>query len=468
MWDVVLLILGGGLLGGTGIWIGVLEGRKRLRAWQDAATSCGLEVGEASSFWRPWLEAQAGRVGVRIETCGDKGQSTRIVIFAPGPPDFKTVRIRPESHLQWGREIEVGDVSFDSTFFIEGPMPLVFALLDEETRRLLLRVSTEGRLEISLGELRAENLSDEKVPSVLPLLFDLAQRFAQPLDIPRRLAENAHQDSAPGVRLQNLLLLIRELPEDPRTAEALRTVCSDPSPEIRLRAAKELGGEGRDVLFKLAEGLADDTVSAEAVSILGQKLSFERTRAILDRARSVRHVQTARICLEALGRSGAAAAVDALAQVMEEEEGVLAAAAAQALGATGSPAAEPSLILALEREQGDLLTLTLQRELADLRVAAARALGRVGSVAAVLPLKEAAERSWLDLELRRATQQAIADIHYRLPGASPGQLSLAGAEMGQLSLAQDGAGQLSFATDPTGQLSRADDHKPENDQPEEA
>jgi hypothetical protein len=456
MWEtLVFVLLGGGALG-----FGLLKRGRHTHEWETAAVLCGLQAVDAPNLWHLPLKTGAGKAAVRIDTFGDEGRFARIVVIAPGPPDFKTVRIRPESSLQWGREIETGDVSFDSTFFIEGPKWLVFAVLDAETRRLLFRASTESWLEISNGQLRAE-MSYEKVPSILPLLLDVAQRFAQPLDIPRRLAENAHQDPAPGVRLQNLLLLIRELPEDLWTAEALRTACSDPSPEVRLRAAKELGDEGRDVLLELAESLADDTVSAEAVSILGQELPFERTRVILDRARGLRHTVTARICLEVLGDSGAAAAVDALAKVMEEELGVLAPAAAQALGATGSPAAEPPLILALQREP------------ADLRVAAANALGRVGSVAAVLPLKEAAERSWLDLELRQATHQAIAEIRSRLPGASPGQLSLAGAEMGQLSLAHAEAGQLSLATDPTGQLSlgednQSDDNRPDDNQPEEA
>ncbi|HSK79319.1 MAG TPA: HEAT repeat domain-containing protein [Thermoanaerobaculia bacterium] len=341
------------------------------------------------------------------------------------------MRIRPEPLSPWGREIEVGDASFDSTFFIEGPAPLVFALLDAEMRRLLLGLNAESRLEIFIGALRAD-MSEKKLPALLPRLVDIGQRLARSMDIPRRLAENAKADPEAGVRLHNLLLLIREFPGEPGTVEALRAASTDPSAEIRLRAAKELGAEGREVLFELLESLVDDHVSAEAVSILDRELPFERTKVLLDRALNRRSLQTARACLEAIGKSGDAAAVEALAKVMDQQEGELTVAAAEALGATGSPAAEPWLIPALGRER------------ADLRVAAAEALGRVGSASAVFPLKEAAERSLFDRELRRATRQAIAEIQSRLQGASPGQLSLAGAEAGQLSLATDPAGQVSL------------------------
>ena len=100
------------------------------------------------------------------------------------------------------------------------------------------------------------------------------------------------------------------------------------------------------------------------------------------------------------------------------------------------------------------LILALQREPMGLQVAAANALARVGSPAAVLPLKEAAESFHFAQDLRKAARQAIAAIQSRLPGASPGQLSMAEVETGQLSLAPE-AGQLSFATDPAGQLSLA-------------
>ncbi len=436
MWEAVLIVLGGGAAFGAGI----RDRRKRLRAWQDAAVSCGLQVSETSSLWYPRLKAGAGPMEVRISSSGDGAQ---IVVKAPWPPEFRWVSIRPETVVQ-PAEIEVGDKRFDDTFFIGGPPNLVLALLDAETRRLLFHMSLNGKLDISRGELRVIQMPDENVPHALPLLLDVGRRFAQPMDIPRRLAENAHQDPIPGVRLSNLLLLIRELPKDPATAEALRKACSDPSPEIRLRAAREVGAEGRGIFLELAESLENDAVSAEAVSTLGRALPFERTKAILDRALSRRCVRTVRACLEAIGRRGDASDVDILAKILENEDGELAPTAAWALGAIGSPAAEPPLIAALQRDQSDL------------RVVAANALGHVGSVAAVLPLKEMADRLLLG-EIRKAARQAIAEIQSRVLGASPGQLSLAGAEAGQLSLAEADAGQLSLASDPAGQLSLGDD-----------
>jgi HEAT repeat protein len=120
---------------------------------------------------------------------------------------------------------------------------------------------------------------------------------------------------------------------------------------------------------------------------------------------------------------------------MSMEKGDLAVAAAEALGATGSPAAEAPLLAALERD------------IPDLRVAAARALGRVGTAAAVVPLKDAEGRAG-DSAFSRAARQAIAEIQARLPGASPGQLSIASGESGTLSLVDDERGRLSLPADP--------------------
>jgi len=441
MFELAVMLLAGGF----SFWAIVQGNQSRLRKWRSAAESCGLRVEEISSprAWRMRLHARAEPLEVRIESAGRNEGATRIKVAVPGPPGFSGVRIRRESLLPRGvREIEVGDKIFDDTFFVEGPRRLVFTLLDGETRGLLRSINALCPLRIAGGEIRAET-SDGLLDPLLPMLLDAGRRFARRVDVAQRLAENAWQDSEAGVRLSNLLLLAREFPREPGTLETLRNAASsDPSLEIKLRAATELGVEGRPVLVALAESPVDDLVSSQAVSILGQNLPFERVRAILDFSLRRRRLQTARACLEALGSSGDAADVDRLAKVMALEQGELAVAAALALGATGCAAAEPPLILALQDENTD-----------GVRVAAAKALGRVGSAAAVLPLKEATGRSVGNPELLRALRQAIAEIQSRLPGASPGQLSLAGAEVGQLSLAQAEAGQLSLADDPAGQLS---------------
>ena len=439
------------LFGGAAIWGSRQKGaKKRTETWREAAVSCGLlaveaPTVEAPSLWYLPIEAETKPVKVWIEHYkkyqGQPTASIRIVVEPPGPPDFHAVTIRaPKSPVLWAREIEIGDSPFDKTFLIEGPRPMVFALFDADTRRLLLNVNSYSKLSISSGVLSAE-MGDEVVPGLLPILVYLGRHLAQLKDIPRRLAENARQDPVDEVRLQILLVLTQEFPQSPWTREALRTACSDPAPQVRLRAAKQLGAEGHRALLELAESPVDDAFRAEAISILDQELPFESARAIVDSAKGLRHLRTIRACLKVLGRSGVASAVDVLTQVLAGEKGEMATVAAQALGTLGNPAAEPALILALQREEEDL------------QVAAANALGRVGSVAAVPPLKEAAEHFPLDFDFRQATRQAIAEIQSRLQGASPGQLSLAGAEAGQLSLAQAEAGQLSIATDQGGQIS---------------
>lgn len=434
-------IIFGGLVA---LFVGYIASRLDMQEWKAAAELCGLQDVKVSRLV-PMLTARAGPVEVRIRVSGDKKLSTLIVVTVPGPPGFDEVSIRPEQNL-W-RDVETGDPRFDGTFLIQGPMPLVSALLDKETRRLLSDVQFGCRLRLSSGKLQA-HLVNEKIFDVLPGLVKTGQLFARPLDIPRRLAGNAREDDEPGVRLQNMLLLVRDLPVHPVTAEVLREAISDPDPEVRGRAARVLGAEGRGVLLEVAENQEDDDASAEAVAALDRDLPFERAKAILDRALSRRRLRTARACLQSIGRSGAAGAVDVLAQVAQDDD-ELAVDAVRALGETGSPAAEPPLIQALQREQENL------------RVAAMNALGRVGSAAAVLPLKEVAEGSWLDLGFRRAARQAIAEIQSRVEGASPGQLSLAAAEAGQLSLAQAEAGQLSLAPDPAGQLSLSGDESPD-------
>lgn len=422
----------------------LLVNQWRVPGWRKAASQSGLKEVRVvpSGVLHVRLTGRSGALKVRFEDA-QTWSFARVIIAVPGPLFFSRVRIRRQESKP-AREVEVGDEPFDDAFWIEGPTRQVLALLSFEARRLLARLAAECHLEIAEGEIRA-TMRENLLPHLLPGLLDLGRQLAQPLDVPQRLAENAQRDPEAGVRLRNLLVLVRELPGNPLTQEALHSACTDGSPEVRLRAAMELGAEGRQVLLDLTENVDDDAVCAQAIAKLGPELPFERAKAILLHALRRRLPQSARACLGLLGEHGGAPAIDLLVKVMARETSDLAAAAALALGATASPAAEAPLIAALERN------------VPALRVAAAQVLSHLGSAAAVLPLKEAAERFASDSELRRAARQAIAAIQSRLPGASPGQLSLAGAEAGQLSLAQAEAGQLSLAQGEAGQLSLTTD-----------
>jgi HEAT repeat protein len=437
MWDVLSFLA---LFGGGSLFLRSLRGRPGNpktpgdQAWRNALAPYGTPVEDASSAQ---ARISTGEDSLHIQVKPAQHGPDLVTIFFPEPLELAGVEIRKAVYGRQVHDPESGDSQFESRFWISGPGRLVSALLDAETRRLMISLGS-GRLKISDGQVRAE-MAVEQAPRLLPLLLDIAKRLARPLGVAERLAENVLNDPITEVRLRNLVLLLREAPRDPKTVATLRVACADQNTWIRLRAAGALGAEGHAVLAELTES-EQDAVSEEAVLLLGRNLTLQRTREILAQAVDQHHHRTARACLEPISLGGNAEDVEMLANVMAVQDGELAAAAAQALKTLGSPAAEPSLILALQRKQEDL------------QVAAAIALGRLGSAAAVLPLKEAAASARRSA-LRKAAREAVAEIQSRLLGATPGQLSLSGTDAGNLSLAQAEGGELSLATDPTGRLS---------------
>ena len=335
---------------------------------------------------------------------------------------------------------------------MHGPEAPLRALLDGETRRMVRRLLAGSvdaasaipkggrRIEMAIhgGELQAVlheevlRAANEPLAGALRALLDLAGRLVAPEDIPARLVRNAASDPESGVRLRNLLLLVRAYPKGAATREALRAACRDASEAIRLSAALALGGEGHSVLLEIATSeRSDDGRAAQAVRALGKDLPRRRVLETLGRALQRRRLQSAQACIAWLGRFGEGDAVPTLARVLTLEQGELAAAAASALSETRLPEAEAPLVHALASDE------------ASVRLAAAEALGRIGSAVAIAPLREAAERHRQDGALGAAVYWAVAAIQSRLTG-TPGQLSLAEGEAGQLALAEDPAGRLSL------------------------
>lgn len=439
--------------------------RARAKAWRKAAQAAGLTDLVSSSFRRR-LTGRFGSLHVRLERYKrnrDHETGDRVVIdgLGHGSGEFALRREGMGSAVRkalGGREIEVGDETFDDLAYVQGAPHVVRAILDAETRAVVVpllgglvalgeesRIGTgsghsyalppkgavKARISVSDGTLRAELPgldSPSDLSDAVRTLLAAAERLVVPPDIPARLIANARNDPVPAVRLANLLTLAREYPEHSGTHEALRAARWDTDEEVRLRAAMGLGEEGWEVLLAIASREdTEDSRAARAIDALGEGLTREQAEAILQRSLRGKRSASALAATRALGRIGGAEVVPALVAALDEKSEEIVAAAASALGSSGERTAEDALIGALHRASSDL------------GASIAEALGRVGSAAAVAPLRGLASRHPLDVGLRRAVRQAIAEIQSRLAGATPGQLTLAEGESGQLSLADEGA-----------------------------
>jgi HEAT repeat protein len=414
-----------GVIAGAAILAEVLArlGRRqaRLRIWRELAKTAGLtNVRMTNGLFRASLAGRAVGLSVRIEEyeAASRNSGTRFLVSGLGGGDLFLRREGLGTVLGEGllgeREIVTGSPEFDSQVYVQGTAPVVFAVLDAETRR---RVSLLLAGKLSVGsqivavratvvdgvltvEARKRRVDAAELNAILLAVLELAGRLTAPPGVARRLARNLLRDPEAGVRLNVLTTLAREYSKHPATRRALLAARKDASPEVRLRAALALGEDGRETLLALVanEG-ADDACAARAVTALGEDLPIAEAARLLRPAVDSGHVETAIGCLEVLGNRGVAT-------------------------------------------QEDEMLAALHSPVDAVRTAAARALGRAGTVAAIQDLRALSQSE--SPVARGAARQAIAEIQSRLPGAGPGQLTLAAGEAGALSTASDQPGALSL------------------------
>lgn len=430
------------------------------QAWSEAATRIGLsDILVLSSAFDLDMALSARSGGLRVEIRTSRSSSTPQIVIAieglghrPGELALRAENLETTIVKAIGRrELITGDAAFDDGVYIKGWPPLVHALFDAETRRVVLRFlqdridipgsaigrSLGGRATVTDGQLHLEMPEPRGVPpahlaDTLSGLLAVARKLVRPADIPGRLASNLGREPLADVRLRCLAVLVQHYPTRPATLEALRAVLRDSSFDVRIQAATALGNEGHPTLLEIATGdESPENAQQEALRALGGRLSVETGLTVLRQALRRRRLLIAETCVEALGRRGGVDAVAPLGRVLGIESCGLAEAAARALGATGRPEAEPPLVAALDDRED-----AVKRAVAD-------ALGRCGSAAAVAPLRRL-ESGSRDASCRRAARRAIAEIQGRLTAANPGQLSLAGGESGQLSLIEDGRGRVTL------------------------
>jgi HEAT repeat protein len=433
------------------------------RTWSEAATLAGLsDVLVLSSAFDLEMALSARSGGLRVEVRTNRSSREGQIAVAidglrhrPGELGLRAESLGTTvSKVVGARELITGDSAFDDGVYVQGWPPLVHALFDAETRRVVLRFlqgridipgsaigrSLRGRATVADGQLRVEMPDPGRVPpaylaDTLSGLLNVARRLVRPADIPGRLAWNLGREPLPEVRLRGLEALIRYDPDQPATLKALGSALGDSSADVQILAAKALGTEGHETLLSIVSSdQCPEGAQEEALRALGPRLSTATGVDVLRRALRRRRLRLAERCVEALGRARSVEAVAPLGSVLAIEGGTLAPAAARALGATGRPEAEAPLLSALAHPDDRV------------REAAAVALGQCGTAAGVAPLRRV-EATSRNAGCRRAAREAVAQIQSRLTGADPGQLSLAEGESGQLSLAEDERGRVSLPGD---------------------
>jgi HEAT repeat protein len=432
--------------------------RQRLRIlsdFQGAAAEVGLELVETqgSLTREPRVVARQGGRTVTLEwTVERKAHLLRIVVDGNAAISLEPERPTHAVARALQRETQIGDDAFDDAVHVLGSPLQLRAILDGATRNVVSRLfagwldqpigsakQTAAKITVRDGDLVAElpvgatHTTASDLAWLVRSLLHHAPRFDKPRDPVQRLAEHLPDDPLWTVRLNGLEMLAASFPKHPATAAVLRRALDDPRLEVRAHAALALGDAS--ALLAISRDSDDDEITARTLRALGNRAPFDALVEILERSVRRRRLAVAAACVAALGSHGEAA-VETLGKVLAREAGELAIAAAQALRRTGAPAAEVPLLRALS-----------PAEEPELATAVVAALGTVGGVGAVLPIREAADHPRATRDLRRAARQAIAEIQARMPGATPGQLSVAASagEAGRVTLADAGErGRLSL------------------------
>jgi len=335
--------------------------------------------------------------------------------------------------------LDTGDASFDALVAVGGRTATARVLLVEPARRLISALARKGVVRLRDGTFVHETV--ERVwdaGQLIALVHEvLAAQAAMPrvTDVLTSLADAARTDPVAGVRARCLATLLLEQPDQSRITAALDLALSDESDAVRVVAATALGERGIPVLREIAKREdGEEEPAARAIGLLARRLGSSEIMTILDSALRAGRRTVAFSAIESLGRGDDASACARLEALLRGDDEALAAAAANALSFTHAATAEQALVRALESPSPDV------------RHAAVRALGRIGRLASIAQLNTLLHGKALDPELTSAVQQAIAAIQARIPGASPGQVSLAEGEAGHVSLASDDrAGQVSLS-----------------------
>lgn len=419
---VLILIIG--TLAASALDAGHARQRRMFQEWVASCRAAGLDAqqaGDNECRARGVLHDASIHASLKF---GHEGNTPvyRSMVWASGSFP-RHLSLQPSSGLRslarWmeGQELAIGDPAFDAQIELSALDALVCAALSHRARGHITQLLGWGGY-VADGMVVCRSTWSAQHNSSLQQLLRSVAALAHllsiaPAELPARLARNAIDDPAPGVRLANLRYLAApetQAPPELLAATAAELLLDSHAP-TRLLAATHAGEAGHAVLRAVAADPGVDlTLRIRAVEALARHPipDLEGLRAALGTAHPPELTVAA---LSVIGKSSDAGLLEAVIDCTRSQHDSVRAGAARALSAFAQPHTEP------------LLLELLSDVSSDVQQASAEALGLFGSVAAVEPLLPLAE-SLVRPRLRQAARGAIGRIQSRLGDAEAGRLSL--------------------------------------------
>ncbi|HEY3444914.1 MAG TPA: HEAT repeat domain-containing protein [Myxococcales bacterium] len=404
--------------------------------WARAAQTLGVEFKPPKWGECRRLEGKVLDCAFEVaEVAGGKGQTVRFAVTARGIPldlsleeeggvaGLKRVLRGEDIRIRGGffekKDLEFGDGPFDELVKVAGPEDTARAALGSQARKAVFELmSKEPMVKLAQGSFVLEKHGPMERFSELEPKVQAMVRAAVQLrvtEVPEALVRNVREDAVAGARLRDLEVLERQYAGSPSALEAAQTALGDSDPEVRLAAARILGGDQeRAAVDGLLGKLADlpTEIRVAALQRFAEIAEYEQVRRHVAQMLQSHEPKDLRAAMVAAAQGRDESAVARVCELTGSTHAEVASAAARALGEIGDP-----------RGQAPLLRM-LSHEDSDVRHAAVLALGKVGDIQAVEPLLPLAN-TVLPGALRDAAREAVRRIQSRLGEADAGRLSVA-------------------------------------------
>ncbi len=198
--------------------------------------------------------------------------------------DFGFIKICKESSKSrlmkrmGAADFTIGDEKFDNEIFLEPSRPgTLTSLLNSGIRKNILRIAGKAAyfeisnswMKVRLKQSRIRN--SDALNDFIAGIASISRGLASSTDIKQLLMTNVASDPVPGVRLNNLHVLLKQFPVDDETRGLLAKTISDSDIDVQIESARYLKETGMKHLAMLLNTRKDLGVEREIliVSSLG-------------------------------------------------------------------------------------------------------------------------------------------------------------------------------------------------------